>query len=143
MTKRNGEASEAAEVQSRAELPEEMQGLIDVDTLDTKTYYYRLVQDRPQNMARKRVKGYEPVLAEEEGVKLLTGEVSADGLIRDGDTVLMRIPKARRLAGRKKLAKFTEDRLSAPVQNFVKKTKGAGPGGVDIKVDTNTELKED
>lgn len=130
---------DAAEVNSRAELPEEMEGIVDLDTLNTAEYHYRFVQDRPQNMARKRSKGYKPVLAAEEGVETLTGEVSADGLIRDGDSVLMKVPRARFEAGRKKIQVFTESRLTAPVQNFKKKTRGAGPGGKDILVDSTEE----
>lgn len=130
----------AALVRSRAALPEEMQGLVDLETLNTDEFHYRFVQERPQNMARKRSKGYTPVVAEEEGVSTITGEVSADGLIRDGDAVLMKIPRERFEQGRKKLARLTEARLTAPVANFKKKTKGAGPEGKDIRVvDTDTE----
>lgn len=129
----------AAEVTSRAELPEEMESIVNLDTLDTETYHYRFIQDRPQNMARKRSKGYKPVLAAEEGVETITGEVSADGLIRDGDSVLMRVPRERFEAGRKKIHAFTESRLTAPVQNFKKKAKGAAPGGKDIMVDSTEE----
>ena len=131
--------NEVAEVKSRAALPEGMEGIVDLDTLNTDEYHYRFVQDRPQNMARKRSKGYKPVLAEQEGVRTLNEEVSADGLIRDGDSVLMKVPKERFLAGRRKIRKFSEDRLSAPVQNFKTKAKGAGPGGKDIQVDATEE----
>lgn len=132
---------EVAEVQSRAELPEGMEGIVDRDTLNTEEYHYRFVQDRPQNMARKRSKGYVPVIAEEEGVKTLTEEVSADGMIRDGDSILMRVPLDRFKKRRKQLADFTESRLTAPVQNFMKKAKGSGPGGQDVRVDTSDKDK--
>lgn len=135
-------SDESAEVTSRAELPEEMQGIVDIDTLRTDKYHYRFVQERPQNMARKRAKGYEPVNGLEEGVELLTGEVAADGLIRDGDTVLMRVEKARFKKKRQQLRELTEARLSTPVQHFKQKTKGKGPGGKDILVDTNETDKE-
>ncbi len=128
MSKKNGET---ASVTNRG-LPEEMQGILDISTLDTEHYHYRFIQDRPQNIARKRSMGYVNVLAEEEGVKTLTEEVSADGLIRDGDTILMRVPKDRYKARVAKNRAFTEARLSAPEQAFKKKTKGAGPGGTDI-----------
>ena len=131
--------SDAASVQSRSALPEELEGIVDVNTLDTKNYHYRFIQERPQNMARKKAKGYVPVLAEDEGVELLAGEVSPDGVIRDGDSVLMRVPKDRFRQRRKQIAKFTEDRLTAPVQRFKQKTKKAGPGGKDIKVDSDED----
>jgi hypothetical protein len=54
----------------------------------------------------------------------------------------MKVPRERFERGRKKIALLTEARLTAPVANFKKKTKGAGPEGKDIQV-FDTESKED
>ena len=143
MSKRNTPAEDVASVVNRG-LPEELQSIVDLDTLDTETYHYRFIQERPQNVARKRSMGSIHLIAEEEGVKTITGEVAADGLIRDGDSILMRVPKARFEDRRKKSKKFTDSRLATVDQQFKKKAKGTGHGGTDVQVgDFNHTYDED
>ena len=124
MSKRNQPSEDVASVTFRG-LDESVQGIVDTETLDTENYHYRFIQDRPQNIARKRSLGYVNVLAEEEGVQTLTGEVSADGLIRDGDSILMRVPKERIQARRKRTKQFADLRLANVDQQFKKKAKEA------------------
>lgn len=129
-------AGESARVTPR--LDPEMEGIVDRETLD-EAFHYRFIQDRPQRISRLRAKGYSLVSASEDGVKTLTGDEAADDRIRDGDTILMKIPKERFAEGRRKIAKVTRGRLSTPTAQFRKKTKGAGPGGVDVAVTTDTK----
>jgi hypothetical protein len=134
MAESNGES---ARVTPR--LDPEIEGIVDRETLDP-SMHYRFAQERPQRIARLRAKGYRLVSVSEDGVKTLLGDAeAADDRIRDGDTILMCCPKERFLEGRKKVAKITRGRLAAPVAQFRKKTKGAGPGGVDVGVTTDKE----
>lgn len=144
MSKREQPAAESAVVRSRASDPEALPSIVDLDTLNTDEFHYRFIQERPQNVARKRSMGYIPVLAEEEGVQTITGEVSADGLIRDGDAILMKVPKERFLQRRRKSKQLTDARLATVDQAFKKKAKGTGPGGTDVPVgEFNHKYDED
>lgn len=119
-------------------LDPEIEGFVDKSTLD-KNMHYRFVQERPQRIARLRARGYRLVSVSEDGVKSLLEDETADDRIRDGDTVLMCCPKEKFKERRKKVAAVTRGRMAAPVANFRKKTRGAGPGGVDIGVTTDKE----
>jgi hypothetical protein len=131
-------AEESARVTPRGIDPE-MLGIVDHESLDPQKHY-RFVQDRPQRIARMRAKGYRLVSVSEDGVKtVLEDDTEADDRIRDGDTVLMCTPKEKFEEGRRKVAKITRGRLATPEAQFRKKTKGAGPGGVDIAVHTDKE----
>lgn len=131
-----------ARVRNRApEIDPEFEGILDRSTLSPE-FHYRFIHERPQRMSRMKAKGYRVVSATESGVKTYTGEVTADDTIRDGDTILMAIPIERYQEGRKKVAKVTKARLTAPKAQFRKKAKGAGPGGVDVNVvTTDREMK--
>jgi hypothetical protein len=134
---------ENASVRNRAEIQDELKSIVDMDTLDTENFHYRFVQERPQNMARKKSLGYTPVI-EDDGVHTILGETSADGLIRDGDAVLMKVPKDRFKQRRVKSRKFGEARLAAPEQSFKSKAKRNRPGGKDIRVGSfDHDLDED
>lgn len=129
---------ESARVTPRG-LDPELAGIVDHETLDD-AKHYRFVQDRPQRIARMKAKGYRLVSVSEDGVKTIIGDdEAADDRIRDGDTILMCTDKSRFEEGRKKLAKVTRGRLATPVAQFRKKTRGAGPGGVDVQVTTDKE----
>lgn len=144
MSKREQAPAESAVVKSRASNPEELPSIVDLESLNTEEFHYRFIQDRPQNVARKRSMGYIPVLAEEDGVQTITGEVSADGLIRDGDSILMKVPRERYEQRRKKSKQLTDSRLATVDQSFKKKAKGTGPGGTDIPVgEFNHKYDED
>jgi len=66
---------------------------LDPETLNP-NMNYRFVKDEPLNISRKRMKGYRPVLKEDNGVKtLVEADDQGDGLIRVGDTILMACPK--------------------------------------------------
>lgn len=136
MAKREG-GDESARVTPRG-LDPELAGIVDLDSLDP-AMHYRFVHERPQRLSRLRAKGYRLVSASEDGVKLIMEDEKADDKIRDGDAVLMCIPKERFLEGRKRVAQVTRGRLAAPTAQFRKKTRGAGPGGVDVNVTTDKE----
>lgn len=131
-----GNAGESARVTPR--LDPEMEGIVDRESLDPQ-YHYRFIQDRPQRIARMKSKGYSFVSATEDGVKILLEDSPADDKIRDGDAILMKVPKDRHEAGRKKVAAVTRGRMAAPTAQFRKKAQGAGPGGADVAVTTDTK----
>lgn len=135
MAKGTGSSDESARVTPR--LDPEIEGIVDKTTLDP-SMHYRFAQERPQRIARLRSRGYRPVSVSADGVKtLLEDGESADDRIRDGDTILMCCPKEIWKERRKKVAGVTRGRMAAPVANFRKKTRGAGPGGVDVAVTTD------
>lgn len=112
------------------------QALVDINTFDP-AYHYRFVHSRPQRVARMRHRGYEPVLASQDGViPLVEGMIGADDLIHDGDTILMKVPREKFERGRQKLQLLNRSRVAAPKAQFRKKTAGAGPGGEDVRVVT-------
>lgn len=128
---------ESARVTPR--LDPENEGILDRETLDP-SMHYRFVQERPQRVARLRARGYRPVSVSEDGVRTLLQEgETADDRIRDGDTILMCCPKEKFKENRKKVAAIARGRMAAPVANFRKKTRGTGPGGVDVGVTTDKE----
>lgn len=127
---------ESARVTPR--LDPEIEGIVDRETLDP-SMHYRFVQERPQRIARMRAKSYRLVSVSEDKVRSLLEDETADDRIRDGDTVLMCCPKERFQERRKKVNAVTRGRMAAPVANFRKKTRGAGPGGVDVVVTTDKE----
>lgn len=115
---------EAAQVEERTDSEEAL--MLDPRSLD-KEYHYRWVHTRPQRQTRMLAKGYTYVDKEEDGVIPLVEQPGAgDSKIYNGDTVLMKIPKGRHLAGRKRIAETTRARLAAPVASFRKKAEGAG-----------------
>lgn len=66
---------------------------LDESTTD-KSMVYRFVSERPQRVARHRMKGYVPV--EQGEVQLMVPELlddRGDGLVRVGDTILMKCRK--------------------------------------------------
>lgn len=136
MGKNNG-GEESARVTPRG-LDPELAGIVDLDSLDP-AMHYRFAHERPQRISRLRAKGYRVVSVSGDGVRTLLEEESADDKIRDGDAILMCIPKEKFEAGRKKIAQVTRGRLAAPTAQFRKKTRGAGPGGVDVNVTTDTK----
>lgn len=132
-------AEPVAEVKSRG-LDPELSGIIDTETLDNENYYYRLVQERPQRIARMKARGGTFVSATEDGVKTFLGDDAfADDKIRDGDTILMKFPRAKHEERKKAVRQLTRKRLAVPEAQFRKKTKKAGPGGKDINVVTDKE----
>jgi hypothetical protein len=114
-------AARVAEVNSLNESGEET--IIDLSTLDP-AMHYRRVQERPQRVSRMLAKGYRFVLASEDGVRTVTGEQNgADDKIRDGDTILMAIPKQHYLERKAKRDRLAQARLSAPKGQFRKKAE--------------------
>lgn len=106
---------ERRDVQSMLEL--------DPETMD-KSLNYRFVKDDPMNIARKRLKGYRPVLKEADGVKTLVDvEDQADGLIRVGDTILMACPKEGFRKRQREARKFSEGRLRIPKKRVKEKAR--------------------
>lgn len=102
--------------------------LLDPDTLD-KTKHYRFIQERRENLARRRAQGYELVLRSEHGVRLLSealADESADDLIRVGDAVLMMCDKNLFKERRNRLSRLATDRLGATEQSFQEGAKRKG-----------------
>ncbi len=100
----------AAQVQYRADLQSVLE--LDEQTLQP-GMHYRFVQDHPLRVARHRMKGYVPV-TKEEGVRTLvdTGD-SPDGIVRVGDTILMKCDKSSVAARRKEQTDRSEARLNS------------------------------
>lgn len=114
----------------------ELEGIVDLDTLDP-DMHYRFGHERPQRQARLKAKGYRVVKVSQDKVKpVLEDMVGPDDTIRDGDTVLMCCPQERWKGRRRQLAETNRARLAAPKGQFRKKTRGAAPGGEDVRVVT-------
>lgn len=135
MGKQN-DGGEAANVRSRNQNQSELETLIELESLNP-DMHYRFVHERPQRQARIRAKGYRAVKASEDGVKPMVEEmIGPDDIIRDGDTILMCCPVDRFKGRRKQLGDLNRSRMAAPKAQFRKKTRGAGPGGEDVRVVT-------
>lgn len=102
---------------------------LDPTTLD-KTKHYRFVQDRRENISKKKARGYEYVLRSEHGVRLLREDDdagSADDLIRVGaDLVLMMCDKAVYKERRKRIDRLTKDRLGSTEKAFGERARKRG-----------------
>lgn len=108
--------------------------LIDPDSLDPDRYY-RWVQVRPQNVARKKAQGFELVSRKNSKVRpLVELEKTADDTIRFADSVLMSCPKGRYLARRQGKQTVVRDRLEATSQRFMEKVDRAKGQGLDVRV---------
>ena len=117
--------------------------LINTDSLDP-NFHYRFIQNRPNRVARARKQGYKPVLTTDENAPELTSDSdeSTDGLIRDGDRILMSVPKERKTARERQTRKLQNQRMKAPVSGFKKKVKGAESKlGKRIRTTTSKEEK--
>lgn len=67
---------------------------LDESTLDP-SFNYRWVKDEPQRIARHKMKGY-VVVSQDEGVRtMIELDQASDGVVRIGDTILMKCPRAR------------------------------------------------
>lgn len=110
--------------------------LLDPDSLDP-NYHYRFIQDRRARIGRARAQGYTPVNADD-GVELLTdleGDApTADGLIRDGDRILMKVKKDRYQERLRQSTQLKRARLASPVGSFRKKAR-------DVEAATQKEVR--
>src|SRR5678815_3113029 len=119
-----------------AEVENELDYILDRETLNGEMHY-RFIQSRPQRISRMLSKGYRIVKVSGHGVKPLAEDmIGPDDTIRDGDTVLMFVPREKHLAGRRKLADLNRARMATPKAEFRKKTRGAAPDGSDIRIVT-------
>lgn len=86
--------------------------LLDESTLDSQ-YHYRFIQERPQAVARARLKGFRIVRPSEEGVKTLfeQEDATANDVIAHGDRVLMKIRKSQQEKHRAELRERGASRL--------------------------------
>ncbi len=78
---------------------------------------YRFVSDKPQRVARHRIKGYRPVELTEDGPRLLIPELlddRGDGLIHVSDTILMACPKEVVDARQGQIGQLRDARLKQP-----------------------------
>jgi hypothetical protein len=92
---------------------------LDPASLD-KGKHYRWVQDRSENIQKRRAQGYEVVLRSE-GVRLLYEEEkkeTADDLLRVGDTVLMACRKEDAKKRLKATQELSQNRLGAVENAF-------------------------
>ena len=119
--------------------------ILDPESLNPEKHY-RFIQARPGRVARARKQGYKPVLRSDEDAPKLIEELdsgdSVDDLIRDGDRILMSVPKERKKHREKQLKKLQSQRMKAPVSSFKEKVKKAeGATRKRIRVDTANEEK--
>lgn len=102
-------------VKSRADNPlaRQISNILDESTLDPEMHY-AFVQERSTNIARKKMLGYRQVNREEHGVKTVAGldEDDGTGAIRDGDTVLMMVPKKDKEARDRQKQSLRKTRLA-------------------------------
>jgi hypothetical protein len=94
---------------------------LDPETTDAR-FIYRFVGDNPRRMARHRMKRYVPVTVDDQ-VKLLCPEMvddRGDGLIRVGDTILMKCPKEVVAARQESFRMLGEAKLKRPKQRMKK-----------------------
>lgn len=107
--------------------------LLDPDSLDS-SKYYRWVQSRPQNIAKKKAMGFQLVSKKSSGVKSLVDlERTVDDTIRFSDSVLMCCPKDRYLRRRSQKQTVIRDRLEATSQRFKEKVDRAAASGLNVK----------
>lgn len=101
---------------------------LDLSTLDP-NFTYRFANVAPLKVARWKARGYVVVDAiKEPNIRNAVGDApeAEDGTYRVGDLVLMKVPKTRRAARRRALAKQRDERLKGPVKQFRSKAKKRG-----------------
>lgn len=115
--------------QSRADNPEgrEMANILDEDSLDPKMAY-RFVQVRSKRVAEAKRMGYRTVSRKEDGVKTMFELDENDGSdsIVDGDTVLMKIPKAELKRRERAKQERTKARLASADSKFREMAERSG-----------------
>lgn len=101
---------------------------INPESLDPNKHY-RIISDRPTRRARASSQKYTPV-TEEDGVESLSGSslISADGLIRVGDGILMCCDKDVKKERDERRDKLTRARLRAPEGQFRKRARESSAG---------------
>lgn len=113
--------------------------ILDPDSLDPNKHY-RFVQDRPENMARKRHAGYQVVSRSKDKVKTIAEtDGAADDTIRVGDSVLMWIPAGRYAARKSRKEQYVNDRIEATTQRMREKIERAQAGGLKVRMTDNVE----
>lgn len=97
--------------------------------------HYRFVQDRPNNVAKKKANGYRMVSRSKDGVKtLIQLEKTADDTIRHADMVLMCTTKAHYEKRRGNRRRLVHDRLEATHEQFKQRVRDAQRQGVKVKL---------
>ena len=89
-----------------------------------KGYHYRFVSQTPENISRKKYRGYEPVLSSDPEIKgtILEKAAASDHTTRFGNQILARIPEeqAQKLRGQNQ-AKL-DQRLRSIERNYQDQT---------------------
>lgn len=103
--------------------PQDVLQLLNTD----EEYEYRFVQERPDNITRRKLKGYEFVRPDEEKVRMVYdhGQGSSENLIRHGDCVLMRIKKNKKRAQQERGEKIGRLRRVNTDAEFKRKAREA------------------
>jgi hypothetical protein len=105
---------------------------LDMNTLDP-DFHYKWVHDSPLRIARHRLRGYIPVQASE-GVGTVAGiDAATDGVIRVGDTILMKCPRERVRQREENNRRLAESRLAAPKKKFLSDARQLGADTITDK----------
>lgn len=124
----------SADIYVEDRVDEEEALLLDPKSLDPDTYY-RWVQLRPQNIARKKAQGFQITSRTKSGVKpLVELEKTADDSIRFADSVLMSCPKSKYLSRRQAKKQVVQARLEATSQRFREKVEQARSQGLPVEI---------
>lgn len=110
--------------------------MLDPGSLDP-SYEYRFVQVRQENVLAKKLRGYQLVSRERDGVKVLVDaqEGDVDDTIKRGDTVLMKIKRNSLQTRRDYSAQIGRMRIDHSAQRFKEKAAAARlPSGDRVRV---------
>jgi hypothetical protein len=101
--------------------------LLDQETLDPK-FHYRFIQERPTSVARAKLKGYRVVKTDEDKVKTVYDQEdeTPQNIIKHGDRILMKVPKAKHKSNRKEVSDQANQRLLSANQKVRQKAREMG-----------------
>jgi hypothetical protein len=118
-----------------------VEGMLDLDpsTLDP-DFHYKWVNDSPLRVARHRMRGYVPVMAEEGVRTVVDVDTDVDGVLRVGDTILMKCPKERVRQRDENHRRLSESRLAAPKKKFLSEAEKLG---VEIVTDRDAGTRRE
>jgi hypothetical protein len=97
--------------------------------------YYRFVQERSEQIARYRMRGFRMVSLAEDGVRTIVEmEQRGDDTVRVGDTVLMCCPKSQHLVRQSAKQQIVKGRLEDTASRLKEKIAKAQASGLKIEL---------
>lgn len=115
-------------------LDAELAFMVDQSTLDPNRHY-RFVQDRPTNVAKKKMRGYRVESRKDSKIRTLVElEQTADDTIRVADQILMSCPKEGYERRRQQLARLAAARLGSTTQRLKEQIARAQAAGANVQV---------